>query len=431
MTIYYDLTELFRAERSRVRYYGIARVVAEVAYETNKLRDSVVWVVFDEVEGRFWQVAPKFGAASASGLVGLDMPGRAFPVPMHGARASEKPLRRFAGQIANFYARLANAANRKIRLRYLRPVRVGEGRFFTAARPKLAVGMLETLRKDKSPASVHVLLHDCFALHDFGPSATAFQVNARDDNSVIVLAADQLIANSQFTRQDLIAKASEGLLPPIHDLPVVRLAQECRPDGMVASIKLPEQPYILGVGMALGRKNLDLVLEALQLILAAGQDPPLLVLAGAMRPRTLSGLLVGRYRGLGQYVRMVVTPPQADLIELYKNAMATVVPSRLEGWGLPIGESLWLGTPVLAALTSSLPEAGGELAVYFGPDDAQMLATLIIRLRDEAGYRDKLAERIRDAKPTLRRWSEVASEMLATIESLDPTQDLPVAGSHH
>ena len=136
-------------------------------------------------------------------------------------------------------------------------------------------------------------------------------------------------------------------------------------------------------------------------------------------------------RGLGQYVRMVVTPPQADLIELYKNAMATVVPSRLEGWGLPIGESLWLGTPVLAALTSSLPEAGGELAVYFGPDDAQMLATLIIRLRDEAGYRDKLAERIRDAKPTLRRWSEVASEMLATIESLDPTQDLPVAGSHH
>lgn len=57
------------------------------------------------------------------------------------------------------------------------------------------------------------------------------------------------------------------------------------------------------------------------------------------------------------------------LIALIKNAYAFVYPSFYEGFGLPVLESMSLGTPVISSDTSSLPEVGGKAVLYINPHD--------------------------------------------------------------
>lgn len=414
-TIFYDLSELYLLSRGRLKFYGIARVVAEVAYEMHRLDAAIVFVVFDETRRRFFEIKPNFGEASDNGLVGLGLPAAAIPFRLRGP----KPGRGLVNQIfATAVSAVLRAVNR-LKLaeldRHITPVDMTDGYLITASRPKLIADYVEYLADTGSRTRLHVLLHDCIPLHDFYPKPDAFQINFHTDNNTIIRHASHVIANSEFTAADLLAKVKEGLLPPLPPHSVVALAHECRSDGEAPGIKLPSRPYVIGVGITLGRKNLDVILEAQRLLLARGKTPPLMVVAGANRRRTMAGLRLGRYRALRPHVLLVNSPSQANLIELYRNALATIMPSRLEGWGLPLGESLWLGTPALSAPQSSLPEVGRDLAVYFDPDSPQELADLMERLLDAPGYRTSLRQRIVSARSSLRTWKNVAEEMLATV----------------
>src|SRR5919201_1569765 len=72
----------------------------------------------------------------------------------------------------------------------------------------------------------------------------------------------------------------------------------------------------------------------------------------------------------------IVDQPTLEL--LYKKAAAVVVPSLYEGFGLPVLEAMARGKVVVAAKTSSLPEVGGEAALYFhDPSDAGALARVL------------------------------------------------------
>ena len=65
--------------------------------------------------------------------------------------------------------------------------------------------------------------------------------------------------------------------------------------------------------------------------------------------------------------------------------MFTLFPSLFEGWGLPLGESLALGKPCLAASGTALPEAGGDLCRYFDPEDVGAAHRAVTALLDEPG----------------------------------------------
>lgn len=58
-----------------------------------------------------------------------------------------------------------------------------------------------------------------------------------------------------------------------------------------------------------------------------------------------------------------------DLAKLYNGAIATYYPSKYEGFGLPILESMACGTPVVTANNSSLPEIGLDIASYLETND--------------------------------------------------------------
>jgi glycosyltransferase involved in cell wall biosynthesis len=54
---------------------------------------------------------------------------------------------------------------------------------------------------------------------------------------------------------------------------------------------------------------------------------------------------------------------------LYKNCLLTAFPSFVEGWGLPVGESLAYGKPCLASNATAIPEVGGNFCKYINPYD--------------------------------------------------------------
>lgn len=67
--------------------------------------------------------------------------------------------------------------------------------------------------------------------------------------------------------------------------------------------------------------------------------------------------------------------PDEKLVSLYNGATASFFPTRYEGFGFPILESMACGTPIVTCQNTSLPEVGGNVALYTGEDDInQMVA---------------------------------------------------------
>ncbi len=71
------------------------------------------------------------------------------------------------------------------------------------------------------------------------------------------------------------------------------------------------------------------------------------------------------------------------LSALYNTSLFTICPSYYEGWGLPVRESLSYGKVTLSSNTSSLPEAGGDFADYFSPNNPDALLNLIVKYINE------------------------------------------------
>ena len=101
------------------------------------------------------------------------------------------------------------------------------------------------------------------------------------------------------------------------------------------------------------------------------------------------------------------------LIGLYRGALATVMPSRYEGFGLPLLEAMRYGCPVLSSNAASLPEAAGGAALLFSPDDAPALAEAITAVRDpETANRLRIAGLARESSMTWNGAVERTADVL-------------------
>ena len=100
---------------------------------------------------------------------------------------------------------------------------------------------------------------------------------------------------------------------------------------------------------------------------------------------------------------------------LYEKAYALLLPSRMEGWGLPVSEALWCGTPALAADVPALREAGGDLARYFDPERPEDLADKLQKLLENPADYSELKKTIALSRPQMRTWRDVAQGILDAI----------------
>ncbi|KAK0340359.1 hypothetical protein LTR94_030862, partial [Friedmanniomyces endolithicus] len=97
----------------------------------------------------------------------------------------------------------------------------------------------------------------------------------------------------------------------------------------------------------------------------------------------------------------------------------TLYPSSYEGWGLPVTESLCYGKVALLSDSSSLPEAGGEFAVYFKLGDQAELTAQLERLMFDKAFRAECERKIAaDFQP--RPWRDLGVEIAETIKTWFP-----------
>jgi glycosyltransferase involved in cell wall biosynthesis len=147
--------------------------------------------------------------------------------------------------------------------------------------------------------------------------------------------------------------------------------------------------YLLFVGAVQERKNPLAAVAA-----ATGAGLPLVV-AGPEKEPALARAL----REAGADVRGFVDKPELAL--LYRGAAALILPSRFEGFGLPVLEAMACGTPVVAAPDPALREVGGDAAIY--ADDGDYAAAVRRALADRPRLVQAGLERAR-----LFSWAETA-----------------------
>lgn len=137
------------------------------------------------------------------------------------------------------------------------------------------------------------------------------------------------------------------------------------------------RPYLLYVGNQKPHKNVPGLVEAFAASrLRVDFD---LLLTGAVSPAVADAAARG---GVADQVIGLGLVPDADLPALYRGATALVMPSRYEGFGLPLVEAMACATPVLSSNRTSLPEVGGSAVAYFDPDDVDSVVASLDAVLD-------------------------------------------------
>ncbi|MBN1138753.1 MAG: glycosyltransferase family 4 protein [Anaerolineae bacterium] len=268
-----------------------------------------------------------------------------------------------------------------------------------------------------TPCRAAVLIHDLsFRAHP-GYYPLSIAAYMRLLTGLAIRRAEVVLALSEFTRGEIAR-----FYPAAADKVTVAypgVGAEFHPDAegddqALAALGV-RRPYVLAVGNIHPRKNLGRLLDAwLRLPALTGEGSwPLPALAWAGLDRWGSDDLIRRAREAG--VQLIGFVPAAHLPALYRQAEALVYPSLYEGFGLPPLEAMACGTPVLAANTTSLPEAVGDAAMTVDPMDVGALAEGLAQiLFDGALRRDLRARGL--ARAAEFRWERTAERLLDVLD---------------
>jgi glycosyltransferase involved in cell wall biosynthesis len=124
--------------------------------------------------------------------------------------------------------------------------------------------------------------------------------------------------------------------------------------------------------------------------------------------------------GLGDAVRFAGYVADEDLVYLYSAAEVFVLPSLLEGFGLPVIEAMACGAPVLASCRGALPEVVGQAGVLFDPDRPGDLHDGLRRLLTDSALRERLRT-LGPHRAAEFSWDHAARKALAAFRSLVET----------
>ncbi|MBC7597179.1 MAG: glycosyltransferase [Kineosporiaceae bacterium] len=181
-------------------------------------------------------------------------------------------------------------------------------------------------------------------------------------------------------------------------------------------------PLVLCVGTQEPRKNQLAVLAASELLWKRGMAFEVLFIGGAAMPLSIPfDIEVDRLRRLGRSVSVIRNGSDAILERAYRDARFSMFVSLHEGFGLPIGESLAVGTPVIATDYGSMAEIanGGGCLVVDPRNDESIAEAMRILLTDDIEL-DRL-EHEALARPS-RTWDDYSAELWSAISEGVPTR---------
>jgi glycosyltransferase involved in cell wall biosynthesis len=241
----------------------------------------------------------------------------------------------------------------------------------------------------------------------------------------VLTESDHVLTISAFSLSEIERYCGESRFP-VPPAMVVRLGdalESCTDHAPPLPRFVPRKPFFLCVSTLDVRKNHRLLYDAWQVL--AARDPegcPDLVCLGVPHVYVTDLLReIRQDRAVNGRIHMLHGVEDAELAWYYRHCAATIYPSRYEGWGLPVAESLGHGRLCLASSATSIPEISRDLPEFFDPLDALGLVGLVERtLRDPDWVRSREAE-IR-ARFQATPWTHTAGQVLAAIEAARAAQ---------
>jgi|SRR3989344_5140822 len=178
-----------------------------------------------------------------------------------------------------------------------------------------------------------------------------------------------------------------GVKPAVSLEPHIYLMDDLRKRFGIA------KSYILFVGTLQPRKNIERLIQSYSKLQQSKDVPPpvqLLVVGkkGWLYDQILSAPLKYNVEKSVLFLDFVTDD---ELGVLYKNATFFILPSLYEGFGLPVLEAMKQGCPVITSKVSSLPEAGGDAALYVDPESVEDITKKMKQLLTD----EKLQELLR------------------------------------
>jgi glycosyltransferase involved in cell wall biosynthesis len=236
----------------------------------------------------------------------------------------------------------------------------------------------------------------------------------------LAAASEVMMCVSENTKRDAERVLIEAEAP-VPRMEIIRLGDNLPTTTGEVGLEIRElcqRKFMLYVSTLELRKNHRVLYQALRLMCESMPEDsvPLLVFAGktgwgltdlmteiAMEPAT---------RG---HIEILHGTSDAELAELYRNAVCVLCPSHYEGWGLPVAEALAHGKVVLASNSSSLPEIGGDLVTYLDPLNPREWAQAMEEQMTNTQARSAREAAVRSSyRPHL--WSETARQVAAHLK---------------
>lgn len=176
-----------------------------------------------------------------------------------------------------------------------------------------------------------------------------------------------IVSVSESTKNDL--KKLLGV--PEKKVKVVHLGVDVKPsltDNTHAPERLPTKPYLLFVGAGDERRRVDDLVTAYNNLKADGNDIELVLVGENFKlPEHIPNKATRDAVLKSSYADDILTLGYVDDAlkqKLFRESLAFVYPTRYEGFGIPVLEAFLLETPVITYKNSSIPEVGGENAIY-------------------------------------------------------------------
>jgi len=283
------------------------------------------------------------------------------------------------------------------------------------------LGMTSTVRPQRMPDLCHwtypLPLHvngipNIYTLHDLVPLRlphTTLDQKTRYLKLVrwICRTADHIVTVSENSKRDIVQLLGVEPSRVTNTYQAVSIPDVYRNKSedvvrreVEGTFGLDFKEYFVFFGSIEPKKNIGRLIES---YLASGVQTPL-VIVGAQAWKSeqeLSLLPVSDLRSKlrpddkkpGPKILKIEYVPYGMLVNLIRGARGTLFPSLYEGFGLPVLESMLLGTPVLTSATSSVPEVAGDAALLIDPYDVRDIADGIRALDCDPQLREELAFR--------------------------------------
>jgi glycosyltransferase involved in cell wall biosynthesis len=214
------------------------------------------------------------------------------------------------------------------------------------------------------------------------------ELRYRHDRQCDIERSNILFTDSEYSKRQIMSQFTLRYEPVVNYFgPTLTDNSEDMPAPVCG-----EDAYFLYLGGYDRRKG---IVELLKVFLELHQQRQLrcrLLLAGkahyfSEELRTL--ILAGKEAGVVQELGYVA---DRELVELLKNALALVYPSRYEGFGLPPLEAMHVGCPVITTSCTSIPEVCDTAALYIDPADGRGFGEALVAVENDAMLRQSLRD---------------------------------------